>query len=138
VPITANASYIAKVTETPAANPEPTLADVLAAVRALATDVAVIKAAQTEAKFTAAQNSADISVMRESYSRTHAAVQSGFDTVRRDIERLRTDEAAHTEQIRADVAGVKADTAIAERYGADLHEALVRHIADPNAHRDAA
>lgn len=118
--------------------PEPTLAAVLAAVQALATDVAVIKASQIETRFAAAQNSADISVMRESYSKTHAAVQAGFDAVRRDIERLHSDGAARTEQIRADIAGVKADTAIAEQYGADMHEALVRHIADPNAHRDAA
>jgi hypothetical protein len=126
--------YGGRVTDTP----EPTLAAVLAAVQALAADVAVIKAAQVETRFAAAQNAADIGAMRDSWAKTHSAVSAGFAAVQRDVERLRTDEAAHVEQVRADVAGVKADTAIAERYGADLHEALVRHITDPRAHRNAA
>lgn len=126
------------MSEIPDPQPQPTLADVLNAITALKTDVAAMKAGQIESRVAAMQQAADVTVLRDSYSKMHGAVLTGFDAVRRDLERLRTDEAAHTEQIRADIAGVKADTAIAERYGADLHEALVRHIADPNAHRDAA
>lgn len=145
MPIKAFARYIAKVT-TPEHNaPEPSLSDVMAAIAALGADVAqakadiaVIKAGQIESRITAMQSNADMSVLRESYSKMHGAVLSGFDNVRRDIERLRNDETAHAEQIRADVAGVKADTAFVEGYVGDMHEAVRRHIADPNSHRDAA
>lgn len=37
-----------------------------------------------------------------------------------------------------DVAGIKSDTAFVEGFNRDMHEALVRHIADPHAHPDAA
>lgn len=127
------------------ASPEPTLADVLSAIAALGadvakakTDIAVIKAGQIESRIAEMQSTADFTVLRDSYSKMHGAVSSGFDSVRRDIERLRTDEAAHSEQIRADVAGVKADTAFVEGYVNDMHEAVRRHIIDPSAHRNAA
>lgn len=131
------------MTETP--EPQPTLADVMNAIAALSADVAktkvdvaAMKTRQIESQVTGMQQAADMTVLRDSYSKMHGAVLSGFDTVRRDIERLRTDEAAHTEQVRADVAGVKADTAFVEGYVNDVHEAVRRHIVDPDAHRHAA
>lgn len=123
--------YVGGVTQP---TPEPTLTDVLAAIKALATDVAVVKAAQGEMRFAVAQNAADMSVLRDAHAKTNACVES----VRRDIAQLRTDGERHTDQIRADVAGVKTDTAFVEGYVTDMHEAVRRHIADPNAHPDAA
>jgi hypothetical protein len=114
--------------------PEPTLADVMAAIKALATDVAVVKATQGEMRFSVAQSAADMSVLRDAHAKTNANVES----VRRDIAQLRADGERHTEQIRADVAGVKTDTAFVEGYVNDMHEAVRRHIADPHAHPDAA
>jgi hypothetical protein len=54
-------------------------------------------------------------------------VRSGFEAVARDMNLLRED-----------IAGVKSDTAFVEGFNRDMHEALVRHIADPHAHPDAA
>ena len=39
-----------------------------------------------------------------------------------------------TELLRADIAGLKAESAIEQAYGRDTAEALRRHIADRNAH----
>jgi hypothetical protein len=144
VPITEIGEYVALVADqTP--EPQPTLADILSAIAAIAADaaktradVAAMKARQIESQVTAMQQAADVTVLRDSYSKMHGAVLSGFDTVRRDLERLRTDETAHTEQVRGDIAGVKADTAFVEGYVNDMHEAVRRHIVDPNSHRDAA
>ncbi len=59
---------------------EPTNAEIMAALNALATDIAVIKTSQTQAHFAASQNSADISVLRESHAKTHAAVKAASTT----------------------------------------------------------
>ena len=100
--------------------PEPTLADVLAAVNAqsralanLAASVAFVEATQN--------------TLRDSLAETRGEIRSSFQAVARDMT-----------QVRADIAAVKSDTAFSEGYVNDMHEAVRRHIVDPNAHRNAA
>jgi hypothetical protein len=42
------------------------------------------------------------------------------------------------EAVRAELALIKADSAVEQAYGRDTAEAIRRHIHDPNAHRRAA
>ena len=89
--------------------PEPTLADVLAAVNAVATSVHDL-AAYTAGEF------------RRVDARL-GQLDAAVATV-----------SAKVDQVRADVAAVKVDTAFAEAHNADLQNALRRHLDDPNAH----
>jgi hypothetical protein len=50
------------------------------------------------------------------------------------IEGLEDRMVQRTELLRADIAGLKAESAIEQAYGRDTAEALRRHIADRNAH----
>ncbi len=98
--------------------PEPTIADVLAAINALAQSTA---ARFDQAAETAAQIRADIGQFR-----TEVGVK--FDMVSADIA-----------QLRADVLHAKVDATLAEARAKSAHDALNRHTGDPQAHgRDAA
>lgn len=123
MPINGARRYRECVTETP----EPTLADVLAAVNAQSRAIANLAASVS---FVEANQNA----LRDSLAETRGQIRTSFETVARDM--TRTVEAIG--HVREDIAGVKADTAFVERWNQDMHEALVRHIADPNAHRNAA
>lgn len=135
VPIKPVPGYAADVTE-PA--PEPTLADVLAVMNAgfaqLSTALATTNAnldAQNRAIAALSAKTAFVeansSVLMNKQAELRGEIRTSFEVVARDVA-----------QVREDIAGVKADTAFVERWSQDMHEALVRHIADPNAHRDAA
>jgi uncharacterized small protein (DUF1192 family) len=50
------------------------------------------------------------------------------------VEGLEDRMVQRTELLRADIAGLKAESAIEQAYGRDTAEALRRHIADRNAH----
>lgn len=137
--------YRGAVTTDPGQSAEPSNADLLAfmqtAFAQLTTQIANANAAigqldagQKTLSRSVAIAAAKVDAVESSMFALQGAVgkaageaTGGFAAVRRDIE-----------QVREDVAGVKADTAIAERYQADTHEAVVRHIADPGAHRPAA
>ena len=93
--------------------PQPTNAEILAAVRALAGDLAGVKG--------------DVAGLRVEFAQHRTETQHSFDQLRADIA-----------QVRADVVAVKADTAYTERYIGDLQTAVRRHIDDPDAHHRAA
>lgn len=99
---------------------EPGNAEILAAIRTQGRLLAEIAAK-------VGQLEADQRILRDSGAQGRGENRAGFQAVREDLR-----------QVREDIAGVKADTAFTERYQADMHEALTRHIADPNAHRPAA
>jgi uncharacterized small protein (DUF1192 family) len=50
------------------------------------------------------------------------------------VEGLEDRMVQRTELLRADIAGLKAESAIEQAYGRDTAEALRRHIANRNAH----
>lgn len=83
---------------------------------------AIAKVAASAMMIEANQNSLNNSVAQH-----RGETRSGFESVARDLKRAQEG-----------IAGVKSDTAFVERWNQDMHEALVRHIADPNAHPDAA
>lgn len=89
--------------------PEPTLADVLAAVNAVATSVHDL------ATYTAGE-----------FRRVDARLGQ--------LDAAVATVGAKVDQARADIAAVKVDTAFAERYAGDTQDALRRHLDDPNAH----
>lgn len=95
---------------------EPTLADVLAAVRAIGADVNSL-AAYTAGEF------------RRVDARL-GQLDAAIGTVRAEVGAV----SAKVDQVRADVAAVKVDTAYAERFAGDTQDAVRRHLADPNAH----
>lgn len=127
--------YVGGVTE-PAS--EPTLADVLAVMNAgfaqlstaLATTNAnldsqrrVLAELQVKAGFLEANQSA----LGTRQAELAGQIRGGFEAAARDAKLLRED-----------IAGVKSDMAFVEGFNRDMHEALVRYIADPHAHPDAA
>lgn len=128
-----------------APTPDPGTNEVLAAIRAQGRVLAEISARLTQVE-------ADQRILRDSHAEARGETRAGFDHLRRETEALVAAQGQQhgemragfralrddVQQARADIAGVKADTAIAERYQADTHEAVVRHIADPDAHRPAA
>lgn len=63
-----------------------------------------------------------------------AAIQSFAAQTAHRFDRLDAGQA----QLRADVAAVKVDTAYTEAHIGDLHEAVRRHIGNPNAHGQEA
>jgi hypothetical protein len=104
-------------TEQPAES-GPTLAEVLAAVNTLAADV----------------------------SRRFDQVDTTAEGIRADVGQFRTEVgvkfdmvSADIAQLRADVLHAKVDASLAEARAKSAHDALNRHVGDPNAHgRDAA
>lgn len=117
--------------------PEPTNADLLAfmqqAFSHLTTELGKTNAivgqiaegqrvqgrAISEASAELGQVSADVSVLRDRY----AQINVGVSAVRDDVR-----------QVRADIAGVKTEMGFVEQYHADVQEAVVRHLNDPDAH----
>lgn len=127
--------YVVGVTEP---TPEPTLADVLAVVNAgfaqLTTALATTNASlEAQNRAIAALSSktafveANQNVLMDKQAELRGAIRTSFEAVARDMK-----------QVQEGIAGVKSDTAFVERWNQDMHEALVRHIADPHAHPDAA
>jgi len=57
-----------------------------------------------------------------------------FDALTSKVTGLEDRMVQRTELLRADIAGLKAESAIEQAYGRDTAEALRRHIADRNAH----
>lgn len=57
-----------------------------------------------------------------------------FDALTSKVTGLEDRLVQRTELLRADIAGLKAESAIEQAYGRDTAEALRRHIADRNAH----
>jgi hypothetical protein len=103
--------------------PEPTMADVLAAVNTLSTSVHDL-ATHTAAQF------AKVDVRL-------GQLDAAITTVRAEVTATRAEVAAvsaKVDQVRADIAAVKVDTAYAERYATDAQDAIRRHLDDPNAH----
>lgn len=128
-------AYVVVVTEP---TPEPTLADVLAVMNAgfaqLSTAQSTTNANLESQRRMLAELSSKVAFVEANQNAqgTRQAelagqVRSGFEAVARDMNLLRED-----------IAGVKSDTAFVEGFNRDMHEALVRHIADPHAHPDAA
>ncbi len=89
--------------------PEPTLAEVLAAVNTLTTSVHDL-ATHTAAQF--------------------ARVDARFGQLDAAVATV----SAKVDQVRADIAAVKVDTAYTERYLGDAQDAIRRHLDDPDAH----
>ena len=88
---------------------EPTLADVLAAVRAVGADV------NSLAAYTAGE-----------FRRVDARLGQ--------LDAAVATVSAKVDQARADIAAVKVDTAFAEAHNTDLQNAMRAHLDDPNAH----
>ncbi len=101
---------------------QPTMADLLTAINGLAGDVGHLRS--------------DVGQLR-----TETAVRFDQITDRFDQAAHRLDQTdAKIDQARTDIAAVKVDTSYTESHIGDLHEAMRRHLRDPNAHggRDAA
>ena len=93
---------------------QPTMADLLTAINGLSSEVGYVRA--------------DIGQLRTETAVRHAQVTHRLD---------QTD--AKINQVRADIAAVQVDTSYTESHIGDIHEAMRRHLRDPNAHgRDAA
>jgi hypothetical protein len=107
--------------------PEPTLNDIVALLEAIA-------AGQQAQSRSISALAGKVSMIESTTHATQGFVAESRGEARAGIEAVRSD----LRQVRADVAGVKADTAFIEQHQADMHEALRRHIADPNAHGRAA
>lgn len=96
--------------------PEPTLAEVLAAVNTLSTSVHDL----------ATHTAKEFAKVDARLGQLDAAVA----TARAEVAAV----GAKVDQVRADVAAVKVDTAYAERFIGDTQEAVRRHLTDPDAH----
>ena len=96
--------------------PEPTLAEVLAAVNTLTTSVHDL-ATHTAKEF--AKVDARL-----------GQLDAGIATTRAEVAAV----GAKVDQVRADIAAVKVDTAYAEKFAGDAQDAVRRHLADPDAH----
>lgn len=118
--------------------PEPTLSDVIALMTAgfaqLSTAQATTNANLESQRRMLAELSSKVafveanqSVQGTKQAELAGQIRGGFEAAARDMAALRED-----------IAGVKSDMAFVEGFNRDMHEALVRHIADPNAHPDAA
>ena len=94
-------------------NPEPTNADVLAAVRELG-GIVTTRFDAVDARFTKAD--------------------ARFDRLDREVGKIRIDMS----QVHCELVAIKTDTAYCEQYLSDLVAAVQRHIEDTNAHRPAA
>lgn len=110
--------YVVGVTE---ATPEPTLADVLAAINALASKVEGID-----------NKTDDIAL----------AMSEGFGHVMTEISGVKADVAATEDRLRGEIQATEAD--LASRIGAvqdvlrTLKADLAAHVNDPDAHRPHA
>lgn len=120
--------YVVGVTEP---TPESTLADVLAAIQAQGRTLTTLAA-----KMSVMESTQD--AMQTALAEHRGETKARIESVGRDLGKLRDALDSRTEAIRADIAGVKTDTSFVESYVNDMHEAMRRHIADPNAHPDAA
>lgn len=112
-PIKARPAYGVGVTDS---TPEPTLADVLAAINGLSRRVHALE-----------ETSAVQGMLRAGFVELAKQNSQHADRVSNEIG-----------QLRQDLLGLKTDQAMTEQHSADLQEAMRRHMVDPGAHRDAA
>jgi hypothetical protein len=137
--------YVVGVTE-PA--PEPTLSDIAAQLAAL-TRLVSEGFATANANFETQHRSiagigSKVAMMDSQTNVTAAGLAEHRGEFRNHAQNMQAfvrDTAKIGEvvgRMAEDVAGIKSDTAFVEGFNRDMHEALVRHIADPHAHPDAA
>jgi len=141
---------------------EPTLANVIAALNEQAAAITALTSivqqgfshAMTEIAGTKADIKAQGRAIAELSSKT-TFVEANQNGVLNAMAEHRGEFRSHAQNMQAfvrdtakigesvsrmaeDVAGIKADTAFVEGYVNDMHEAVQRHVADPNAHPNAA
>ena len=116
------------------ANPEPTLADVMAAIGALSVKVDRIDAGLTRVEADAGQMRTEMNLRFDQVAEKFELARSDVAAVDVKVDRVQADIA----QVRADVLAVKVEQGLHERHQADIQAVLAHHLADPEAHRSAA